>query len=72
MTLRQLNGCLEMIDIRLHNDFALEANLHGQKVEMKKVFEEIEEITEEQKKIMADIHLQAIKRKMTEKGRSQE
>lgn len=61
-----------MIDVRLHNDFAMDANIHGHKVETKKVFEEVEEITDEQKKIMADIHRQAIKRKMSEKGRSQE
>jgi hypothetical protein len=72
MTLRELSGCLEMIDVRTHNDFALNANIHGHKVEMKNLQAEVEEITDEQKRIMADIHRDAIKRKMTEKGRSQE
>lgn len=69
MTLRDLQGCLEAIDIRTHNDFALDANIHGHKVEMRNAIREVEEITDEQKKIMADIHRDAIRRKMEEKLR---
>jgi hypothetical protein len=69
MTLRQLSGCLEMIEIRTHNDFALDANIHGHKVEMKKVQKVFEEMNDEQARMMAEVHRQAIKRKFEEKNK---
>lgn len=67
MTLRELSGCLEMISIRTHNDFALNANIHGHKIELKKVQVAFEEMTNDQAKTLERIHREAIKRKMEEK-----
>lgn len=67
MTLRQLNGCLEMIDIRTHNEFALNASIHGHKVELKKVMRQVEELSDKMKEEMERIHREAIERKVAEK-----
>lgn len=69
MTLRELSGCLEMIEIRTHNSFALDANIHGHKVEMKKVQKVFEEMNNEQAKMMEEVHRQAIRRKFEEKNK---
>lgn len=72
MTLRTLSGCLEMISIRTHNEFALEANIHGHKVEMKKVIRQVRELSDEAIKMMEQVHRDAIKRKFEERNNRNE
>lgn len=69
MTLRTLTGCLEMIDIRTHNEFALNANIQGHKVEFKKVTKKVRELTDAEAELMAKVHRDAIRRKFEERNK---
>lgn len=68
ITMRTLHSCLEMIAIRQHNDFALNASLKGVKIEFKKVKKQVEDMTQEQKKMMNEVIKQAAQRKLLEKA----
>ena len=60
-----------MIDIRTHNEFVTEAKIHGvgDKLEFKKVFKKIQELSEDSKRMMEQVHRDAIKRKFEERNK---
>lgn len=57
-----------MINIRTHNEFVLQAGLHGHKMELKKVIRQVQELSDETLKMIEDVHRQAIKRKFEERN----
>lgn len=65
MTFPVLNGCLEQIDIRKHNELAVKVNLAGGKMDFKTKEKQIE-TSEEDRKIMAKRIKEAEKRKVEE------
>lgn len=69
MTLRTLSGCLEMINIRTHNEFALNAGIHGHKVELKTIIQEVEDLSEELRLAMEKTVTESLRRKFEEKSK---
>ena len=57
-----------MIEIRTHNDFAKQAALNGVKIDFKHVRKKFQELSNEQKKLMADVIKKAAQRKVDEKA----
>lgn len=68
VTLRTLQGCLEMIDIRTHNDFVKQASLKGIKLEFKRIKRQVKDYTDDQKRMMAEVTKAAAQRKLLEKA----
>lgn len=60
-----------MIDIRKHNELVLNAKVHGvgKDMEFKKVRKQIQELSEDAKAMMEQIHRDAIKRKFEERNK---
>lgn len=66
--MKQMNLLLERIDVRLHNDYATNAALHGQKVKMRSLrgsINNVAEMSEAQKNKVNE----ALKRKQEEMKR---
>lgn len=42
MTMRQLHFCLKHIDIRKHNNYSMQAALHGHKIKMRGIQSKLE------------------------------
>jgi len=57
-----------MIDIRNHNDYAKQAALKGVKLDFKHVKKKFQELSVEQKTMMADVVKKAAERKLKEKA----
>ena len=57
-----------MIEIRNHNEFALQASLKGIKIDFKKVKKQVEDFTDKQKAMMSEVIKQAAQRKLLEKA----
>ena len=60
-----------MIEIRKHNDFVMTAKIHGvgEKLEFKKIRKKILEYSDEAKRMMEQVHREAIKRKFEERNK---
>jgi hypothetical protein len=69
MTLRELDSCLQMIDVRTHNEMAFHATLHGGKMEFKKIKRDFEEHSKAELDLMEKIHREAIRRKFEERNK---
>ena len=68
MTLRRLQSCLDMIEIRTHNDYVKKAALQGITLDFKHVKRKFKELTDEQKNMMADVSRNAAQRIVKEKA----
>lgn len=68
LTLRRLQSCLEMIEIRNHNNYAKQAALKGIKLDFKHVKRKFKELSDEQKQMMIEVTRAAAQRKVQEKA----
>ena len=67
LTLRQIHEFIKRIIIRKHNEHAQVAALHGVKIDLKYLQEDIEDFSEEQKNKMNDVIQKAINRNVKER-----
>ena len=57
-----------MIDVRTHNEYAKQAALKGIKIDFKHVKRKFKELSDEQKRMMAEVTKAAAQRKVKEKA----
>lgn len=69
VTLRTLQACIEMIEIRNHNEYAKNASLQGVKVDFKSVKRKFKELSKDQINMMAQVTKRAAERNV--KARSE-
>lgn len=67
--MRTLHACLKCIDVRTHNEYVKQAALQGVKLEPKYLVKQLEDLSEEQKRMMAEVTRKAAQRKVMEKAK---
>lgn len=69
MTPQLIYGCLEMINIRKHNDIAVQVNVHGGDMKFKEVRKEFVDFSEDEKKLMTERTNKLLKENQEAKAR---
>lgn len=67
LTLRQIHGLMTRIVVRKHNEFALIAQLHGAKIELRKIEHEVRQLTPKQRQTTDRAIKEAVNRIMKAK-----